>query len=262
MIPHAFTAGPDGGTVTGAPPAAGPWSPGFCHGGAPAALAVRAAEAMPTLAPMETVRLTLELSRPVPVGELAVETEVLREGKKIQLVGVTISAGGQTVATASVLKMRAMPAEIPASAAPPVQPLPAPDASPTTTSALRTGFAGLFEMRSAKGSFAELGPAALWFNMTGEIVAGEPPSPAMRAAAAADFGNGISGVLGFDAWTYLNADLTVNLFRRPVGPWILVDSETLVGDHGRALTQTRLADAQGWCGTATQNLMIEPRQGA
>jgi acyl-coenzyme A thioesterase PaaI-like protein len=259
MTLHAFQPAPDRRIVHGAPPAAGPWSPGFCHGGAPAALAVRAAEAVPTLAPMETVRLTLELSRPVPVGELAVDATVLREGKKIQLVGVTIAAAGQTVATATVLKMRAAPIPIPADAAPPPQPLPAPEIAPPTTSALRTGFASLFEMRAARGSFAELGPAALWFNMTGEIVAGEPPSPAMRAAAASDFGNGISGVLDFTAWTYLNADLTVNLFRRPVGPWILVDSETLVGDHGRALTRTRLADAQGWCGSATQNLLIEPR---
>ena len=259
MTLHAFSAAFDGRTVTGAPPAAGPWSPGFCHGGAPAALAVRAAEALPTLAPMETVRLSLELSRPVPVAELAVDAAVLREGKKIQLVGITISAGGQTVATATVLKMRAIAATTPADAAPPPQPLPAPADSQATTSALKTGFASLFEMRAAKGSFAEKGPAALWFNMTGQIVAGEEPSPAMRAAASADFGNGISGVLGFDSWTYLNADLTVNLFRRPVGAWILVDSETLVGDHGRALTQTRLADAQGWCGTATQNLLIEPR---
>ncbi|PNA29600.1 thioesterase family protein, partial [Pseudomonas sp. MPR-AND1A] len=76
---------------------------------------------------------------------------------------------------------------------------------------------------AVKGAFWEGGPAAIWFRLDRPMFEGEATSPAVRAAAAADFGNGISGILPFDAYTFLNADLTVNFARAPVGDWIVVD---------------------------------------
>jgi hypothetical protein len=55
------------------------------HGSAPAALAVWAAEAIPTAQPMSIARVTIDLMRPVPVAPLTLQTEILREGRKIQL---------------------------------------------------------------------------------------------------------------------------------------------------------------------------------
>ena len=83
----------DGANVVTSPDAAGPWDPSMQHGGAPASLAVWAAEQIPTPAPMRIARVTIDLMRPVPVAPLRLETEVLREGRKIQLCAVRLFAG-------------------------------------------------------------------------------------------------------------------------------------------------------------------------
>jgi hypothetical protein len=77
--------------------------------------------------------------------------------------------------------------------------------------------------------------------------------------AAADFCNGTSSVLDFRKWTFLNADLTANFSREPVGDWILVDAETWIGPDGAGLAMARLADATGYFGRAVQSLVIERR---
>ena len=75
----------DGNRVTTSPYAAGPWDPNMQHGSPPAALVAWAAEAMPTQVPMRIARVSVDLMRPVPVAPLTIETEILREGRKIQL---------------------------------------------------------------------------------------------------------------------------------------------------------------------------------
>ena len=65
--------------------ARGPWSPEALHGGPSAALLARAVE--PLLDPLQPVRLTVELLRPVPVAPLTVETEELRPGRKVRMAG-------------------------------------------------------------------------------------------------------------------------------------------------------------------------------
>ena len=71
----------DGNRVIPSPNAAGPWDPRMQHGSAPAALVVWAAESMPAPVPMQVARVTIDLMRPVPLSELALETEVLQIGR-------------------------------------------------------------------------------------------------------------------------------------------------------------------------------------
>ena len=51
--------------------------------------------------------------RPVPVAPLTIETEVLREGRKIQLCGVRLLANGVVVVGATVLKIKLQANELP-----------------------------------------------------------------------------------------------------------------------------------------------------
>ena len=60
-------------------------------------------------------------------------------------------------------------------------------------------------------------------------------------------------------WTFLNADLTINFFRAPVGDWLAIDAETWVGPDGRALARSKLADRQGLFSQATQSLLLQNR---
>src|SRR5262249_35141608 len=96
----------DGADVVTSPHAAGPWDPNMQHGGAPASLVVWAAERIATAAPMQVARVTIDLMRPVPVAPLTLQTEVLREGRKIQLCAVRLLADGKLTVGATVLKIR------------------------------------------------------------------------------------------------------------------------------------------------------------
>src|SRR5689334_20796311 len=88
------------------PDAAGPWDATMQHGSAPSALVVWAAERIAAASPMRIARVTIDLMRPVPLADLTIETEVLREGRKIQLCAVRLRAAGTLVVAATVLKIR------------------------------------------------------------------------------------------------------------------------------------------------------------
>src|ERR1700743_2097795 len=103
----------DGNSVEVATTAAGPWDPRMQHGSAPAALAVWAAEAIPTPVPMRIARVTIDLMRPVPVAPLTLESEVLREGRKIQLCAIRLHAGNAVVVSANVLKIKTQALQLP-----------------------------------------------------------------------------------------------------------------------------------------------------
>ena len=104
----------DGNRVVTSPNAAGPWDPGMQHGSAPAALVTWAAEAIPTREPMRIARVTIDLMRPVPLAPLTLHSEVLREGRKIQLCAVRLLAGDTIVVGATVLKIRVQELTLPA----------------------------------------------------------------------------------------------------------------------------------------------------
>lgn len=246
------------------PYAAGPWDPSMQHGGAPASLVSWVVEHVPTAAPMQVVRLTIDLLRPVPVGPLEIRSEVIREGRKIQLCAVTLLAGGKDVARASALKIRTGDyADLDGIAEAKVVDFPSPSNSPPINEDIRrsSGFISGLDVRNGKGGFELLGaggPAACWFRSVRPIIAGETTSPLMRAAMTADFSNGVSSVLGRD-WTFLNGDLSINLMRMPVGEWILLDAETWVDATGIGMAAGRLADERGYFGRCTQSLVIEKR---
>lgn len=250
----------DGKHVVTSVHAAGPWSETMQHGSAPSALVTWLAEQMRTQSPMTVTRVTVDLLRPVPVAPLTYETEVLREGRKIQLCGVTLFANGVVVVRASVLKIRVEAQALPPEVADPPLTLPTPDKSGATQPRDgRCAFVSGMTIRAVRGGFLQLGPGAVWYRADRAIIEGAPVSQVMRAVIAADFSNGTSPALDFDQWTYLNADLTVSLSRPPVGDWILLDGESWIGPDGAGLAASRLADTHGYFGRAVQSLVVEKR---
>jgi hypothetical protein len=89
-------------------------------------------------------------------------------------------------------------------------------------------------------------------------VAGEETRPVSRAAAAADFGNGVSWVLSRNAgYVFINPDLTVYLHRRPAGEWVCLEAITYAQPHGVGMAESRLWDDRGPIGRAVQSLLLE-----
>jgi hypothetical protein len=250
----------DGNRVTTSPNAAGPWDPNMQHGSPPAALVAWAAEAIPTTVPMRIARVSVDLMRPVPVAPLTIETEVLRAGRKIQLCAIRLCAAGVIVVAATVLKIKVQANELPPDATIEPVTLPGPAQSREEPADFSSSpFVTGMSLRAARGRFGVPGPGAIWYRVDRPIVEGAAVSPAMRAVVAADFCNGTAAALDFRQWTFLNADLTVNFAREPVGEWILLDAESWIGPDGAGLSMARLADSRGYFGRAIQSLVISRR---
>ena len=250
----------DGNNAVTSPDAAGPWDPRMQHGSAPASLVVWAAERMPTPVPMSIARVTIDLMRPVPLAPLTIETELLREGRKIQLCGIKLRADGVVVVGATVLKIKSQALTLPDEVKELPVDLPAPEQSLVEAGeAAGSPFVRSVSMRAARGRFGKAGAGAIWFRVDKPLIEGQAVSQAMRAVVAADFSNGTASSLDFRAWTFINADLTVSFARQPVGEWILVDGESWIGPDGTGLAMSRLADRQGYFGRAVQSLVIEKR---
>jgi hypothetical protein len=252
----------DGERAITSPNAAGPWSPDMQHGSAPAGLVTWAGEAMPTPVPMQIARLTIDLMRPVPLAPLAIETEVLRQGRKIQLCEIRLKADGVRVVRATVLKIRVDALQdLPSGIADMPIDLPGPEQSRVESAVIFSSspFVGGMSLRAARGGFAQPGSSAIWYRVDRPLVEGAPISQVMRAVVAADFCNATSVALDFKRWTFLNADLTISLSRQPVGDWILLDGDCNIGPDGAGLAMARIGDQRGYFGRAVQSLVIERR---
>jgi hypothetical protein len=209
-------------------------------------------------------RLTVNLLRPIPVGELRVEVETDYAGRNAAHYSARLWAGGKEVARATALMQREDDVPVPAGTA--GHPLPPPPRAPADCPVARMpfvqndalGYGHLIENRVAEGRLFD-GPCTAWFHLRHPLVAGEAPSPYQRVAVAADSGNGISAVLDIQHWMFVNSDLTVNLLRKPQGEWICLQSRTALGGNGCGLAESALFDEQGLIGRATQSLAVRER---
>jgi hypothetical protein len=241
--------------------ARGPWDPDAQHGGAPAALLMREFERHPAAEGLSIARVTYELLRPVPLGELAVEAEVIRPGRRVQLLeGAIRTVDGTEVVTARALQVQ--PAEV---------------GDPTPESSMRAGPDGVaespppftrlksptfapdaIEVRVVSGRFGG-GPATAWFRLRVPLVSGEEPSALQRLAAAGDFGNGISAVLPWDRYVFINPDLTLYIDRPPEGEWICLEARTIIPAGGVGIAESTIYDQRGRVGRAVQALLVASR---
>jgi hypothetical protein len=236
----------------------GPWDAASQHAGPPAALLGRAVEevaAAKDRPPMRVARMTFDIARPVPVAPLRVTTEVVREGRSVMVVAAAI----EPYMRCTALLIRAAD-----NAAPDIGATPPPDfdgaaSRPFFPVPYDTGYHTAMEVRFAVGSFLEPGPATAWMRMRVPLVEGETPSPLARVLVAADSGNGVSNVLDFREYLFVNADLTVHLLHYPVGEWVCLRATTSVDPTGIGLADAVLYDERGRIGRSVQSLFVNPR---
>jgi len=242
----------------------GPWDPGHQHAGPPIALVARQIErAAAPLGLTHMARLTANLLRPIPIAELAVVVRTDYAGRNVAHFSATLCAAGKEVARFTALVQREAELALPEGLTGhplPRAPLP-PESSPPAKFPFGSkliGYADLMEGRVAEGVFFR-GPCAIWFRLRRPLIEGEAPSPIERVAVAADSGNGISSILDFKRYLFVNSDLTINLLRRPEGEWICIEARTLFGPASGGLAEARIYDAAGLVGRSTQSLALRLR---
>jgi len=261
----------------------GPWDGSSQHAGPPAALVGREVELCPGIGTdagdRHVARITFEILRPVPIASLRVEADVVRPGRRVDMVEATLTdESGEALIRARAWRMLRREVELPPGLAseeggsPPRsagrpggnagQPA-GPDGLGAEAAFFPTGhdvgYHTAMEYRFATGGFLEPGPATTWMRMRVPLVAGEDPTPLQRVLAAADSGNGISSTLDFRSYVFINLDLSVHLHRQPVGEWVCLDSITVPEPTGVGMTDTMLFDEAGPMGRAAQSLLVDRR---
>jgi hypothetical protein len=268
-VPESFYE-PDGELYVATELTRGPWDPGAQHAGPPAALIGRELERLGggrmgggEGPPAQLSRVTYEILRSVPIGRLRVEAEVVRPGRRVEMVQATLSdqegeplvrAQGWRLRTEMVsLEVRDGPADL----------VPGPDQGEHAEFpdiGFGTGYHSVMEYRFVRGSFTDLGPATVWLRMGVPMLPDEEPTPLQRVLIAADSGNGVSVTLDWTRYLFINVDLSVHLHRLPMGEWVCLDAETFPEDTGIGMADARLLDERGQIGRAVQTLLVAERE--
>ncbi|HEU4915956.1 MAG TPA: thioesterase family protein [Acidimicrobiia bacterium] len=255
----------DGDAVVPSELTRGGWSNDSQHGGPPCGILARAIENVPAPVPMQMVRLTVDLTRPVPLEALHLETSVVKEGRRIQLVDAWLRADGVELGRARGLKIRVGDLDITPSAGD-VMPM-----SPDHAEML--DWRGHFgeeddrkrfhydavEIRTLGGSFATPGPGTSWFRLLVPLVEGEDISDLARLATIADMANGNSQVLDPTVHAFINPDISLHLHRLPRGEWIGMESVSYPQPNGIGMADSAVYDIDGRVGRIVQSQYIERR---
>ncbi len=247
----------------------GPWDPGSQHAGPPAALIGRELERLGggrigggEGPPALLGRVTYEVLRPVPIAPLRVQAEVVRPGRRVEMVEAILSdEGGQDLMRARGWRLRTEEVSF---ERPPGLPEPPPgpeDGEPGEffQTGYDVGYHTAMEYRFVKGAFMEPGPATVWMRARVPLVQDEELTPLQRVLVAADSGNGVSSALDWRKYLFINVDLTVHLHRLPAAEWVCLDAITLPEPNGVGMADTALFDEQGPIGRAAQTLLVGER---
>ena len=207
---------------------------------------------------------TLELLRPVALEPMRIETAVVRPGRKVQVLEARLHRDRRSPVGRlargpghALQQIREQAVDLP-----PDTPVVRRSGGRRSTPPERLSPAAVVlrrrDRRSTpprsstarpRGRFATPGPAVDWIRVVVDLLPGDALAPFERVVAAADFGNGISGMLPVPEYLFVNPDLSVFLYRLPVDEWVGLDAVTHLGPGrdggGRvvALRPRRLASA-------------------
>jgi hypothetical protein len=248
--------------------ARGPWDPRALHGGAPAALIARAFERLEPGAELPIARLGFELLKPIPLAPLTLTTRIVRKGRRVQELAAELSAdlgpaGEELVCRASALRIQPVPGGLPNSGSAPPEKMPGPEHGKAVEYALNRAAGTSLATSGMEMSWLtdpwDQGPGKVWMRLRHQLLPDEPATPLTRLVATADFGNGVSAALPFEDYLFINADLTIHLWRQPRGEWIGLDAQTLLQGGGTGVAESVLHDEHGAVGRAFQTLVVQPR---
>ena len=239
--------------------ARGPWTADACHAGPVAAVIARALE---RVAPeKQLTRLTISFRRPIPMSGFRVKAEVERNGRSTTTATATLRNEDDRVcaiASSLHLAVHSYP-DLPSAS------VPATSFSEATSGnfIFERAVHGLpffnsgIEVAYPPGETSDPGPTTLWMR-TIPIIENETPSPFQSLCPIADCGNAISRNANFTDVSFVNADLTIAVYRLPESDWIASQAISFWQSTGIGVSQATLFDKSGSVGTALQTILVRP----
>jgi hypothetical protein len=200
-------------------------------------------------------RLSYDILGTVPIAEVDVAIEILRQGRTIELVEAVLAHAGRPVVRLRAWLMEQRDTAAIAGTA--HTPLPPPDEvepwDPTTV--WKGGFIATAEVRRRQ---LEPGRAAVWVRVSEMLLDGEEVSRSAAAIGLLDIANGMTVRARPEDVAFPNVDLTAHLVRPPIDGWLGLDTTVSFGADGIGLTTSVVHDERGPIGTSSQCLTVRP----
>lgn len=238
------------------PHARNPWSDVMLHGRLLAGLAARQVEQSYEDDRFRVARLTVDMFRAPPMGPVSAVSKLVRDGRRVRVAEVQLSAGAVTVCHVSALVLARGDPPSGAIWNPPPWSVPPPEALADPDPDMRLGT----EVRTISGDHTAAERHRAWLRDTCPLVAGEELTPVVRAMIAADFASpfALAGETGLE---FINADITLYVGRAPRGEWIGLESGGHVADAGIGLGLCAMYDVDGSVGYVAAAALANGRIG-
>ncbi|WP_223627446.1 thioesterase family protein [Microbacterium sp. EST19A] len=203
--------------------------------------------------PLDLARVSFDILGVLGFDEMESSARVIRSGRTIELLEVTLSQGGRTAVIARGWFLDSSDtAGVEGSSLPPMPPREIP--APWRASGIWPGeFVTTVEIRRHED---QPGRAQSWLRPQLPLLRGESTSSRARLLGVVDITNGITPRNSPDELAFPNVDLTAYLFRAPETEWIGFDTTVSYGPLGHGLTHTVIHDERGPIGTVAQMLTL------
>ena len=241
-----------------------PWDLTMQHGGPPSALLARAVDRTTDDPAFTIARLTVDMLGPIAQGRIRTEAEVVRPGRRVELVTARLFANDRLACSATAWRVRETAESTRhlvdgAAALPPI-----PETGVTSFFEgvpPDWGYGPSIEWRFVEGGFdgPASGRARLWTRVRIPLVAGEETAPLHRLMVVADSTNGVSARLPIQEWWSIPNTLTVTVERVPTGEWMWMDAATDISPHGRGVAHSTMSDRDGVLAHVAQPLLVSRR---
>lgn len=204
-------------------------------------------------------RLTVELFRSARLDAVEVRTKRIRKGKRIVVLETTVLQEGSPIGQGKAVLLRRGVQPAGEFVAPPAWAVPPPSrlGAPTRREPSADGFEAPWDMWAVEPLRAGAIRGDVWIRDRHDLVAGEPITPLVRVALAADAASPAAhtSTLGLG---FINADYTMYLMREPVGEPVGIQRGGHLSHDGVAVGQCMLHDQKGNLGFVATAALANP----
>lgn len=239
------------------PASKGPWDPKSLHGRVAIGLLAAKIEQRHGGEAYMPARLTVDMYRLPGLEPAQVTTRLVKDGYRLKLVEAEFVSGGQPAALATCQLLRRSTAPPGTVWRPPNWDAPPPDQVEAPSDS-QSALGGMWATRPIAGAMGSLGPRRIWMSEVRALVEGEPLTPFVRAALAADFASPFANA-GDAGLAYINSDVTLYLHRSPIGDWIGLEVVNHEATEGVAIAACRMFDVAGAVGAASVAALAQNR---
>lgn len=234
----------------------GAWAADEQHMSPVSALLIHALDLHEPRPELQLAKVTFDILGLIPQGEIEITVRTVRPGLTIELVQAEFVVDDRPRVIAHAWRHLISDTAAVAGTEHPTIPGPEGGVAPAFFD-WPGGYIDSVEFRSVGDR--RPGRSRSWLHSKVDLVDGVAVSDTARQFCHIDTANGLSPRIGPDRGHYPNTDLTVHLFRAPIGTWTGLDVSATLGPTGLGMNSTVLHDQHGPYGHAVQALTVRLR---